>query len=334
MSSNAVDSPHVSDNESTNPYDVLRDDEDDEVPTDADEDGVLTDIEQKESEDDSISNNSARLSDPSESEYESATDTMTLVGKKKKSVNSTSNTPLMDPQTHVSLESYATPDSNPKTPSRSTNPMAMEQSSPDSKPRAKTNPTMGQNSSNQDAIDSHNLENPPTKDAPRRLFDNRKLPPMTADEISPSVLDDLLYSARQYDTTLIATSEVLTQASSQSGLNNEVGQEKNTNPVPTLQHGFRPAPIPPQEGRGRGGRFPQQGYPNQPRPGTLHPSVAHQQTQGTTATGNQVQNMDTDNSAPARGTSGTRLFLHLANLLTSVSTITVTKEIFLMYLAH
>jgi hypothetical protein len=212
MSSNAVDSPHVSDNESTNPYDVLQDDEDDEVPTDADEDGVLTDIEQKESEDDSISNNSARQSDPSESEYESATDTMTLVGKKKKSVNSTSNTPLMDPQTHVSLESYATPDSNPKTPSRSTNPMAMEQSSPDSKPRAKTNPTMGQNSSNQDAIDSHNLENPPTKDAPRRLFDNRKLPPMTADEISPSVLDDLLYSARQYDTTLIATSEVSTQA--------------------------------------------------------------------------------------------------------------------------
>jgi hypothetical protein len=143
MSSNAVDSPHVSDNESTNPYDVLRDDDDDEVSTDADEDEVLTDIEQKESEDDSISNNSARPSDPSESEYESAsTDTMTLVGKKKKSVNSTSNTPMMDPQTHVSLESYATPDLNPKTPSRSTNPMAMEQSSPDSKPRAKPNPTM------------------------------------------------------------------------------------------------------------------------------------------------------------------------------------------------
>jgi hypothetical protein len=103
----------------------------------------------------------------------------------------------------------------------------------------------------------HNLENPPTKDAPRRLFDNCKLPPTTTDEISPSVLDDLLYSARQYDTILVATSKVLTQVLSQSGLNKEVGQEKNTNPVPTLQDGFRPAPIPPQGDRGRGGRFPQ-----------------------------------------------------------------------------
>jgi hypothetical protein len=60
-----MDSPTASDNESNNPYDVLRDE---------DEDEVLTDVDQKTEEE---SDHSAR-SEPSESEYESATDTASL----------------------------------------------------------------------------------------------------------------------------------------------------------------------------------------------------------------------------------------------------------------
>jgi hypothetical protein len=73
MGSNAVESPSVSDTESNNPYDVLRDD-DDEIPTDA---------EKNESDDDGdtmSTQNSAHFS-PSESDYESAHDTMSLAGK-------------------------------------------------------------------------------------------------------------------------------------------------------------------------------------------------------------------------------------------------------------
>jgi hypothetical protein len=292
MSSNVVDSPHVSDNESNNPYDVLRDDDDDEAHTDDDADEVPTDMEQKESEDDSLSNNSARPSDPSESEYESAMDSMSLVGKKKQrtSVDSTPPTAL---QTQASLEPYATPDSNSKTLARSTISTNMEQGSPDSKPPAKINPTMVKNSSNQDASDPQNIDALPMNDASRRLFENRKSPSTTADEISPSVLDDLLYNARQYDTTLLATSGVSIQASSQSGPNKEFDQEKNTKLVSTLQHGFRPAPTLPQGGRGRGGRF---SHPNH-RPGIQHILSSHQQSQGTEI-GNQTQNMDTNDPSP------------------------------------
>jgi hypothetical protein len=73
MSGNTADSPSASDTESKNPYDVLRDD-DDEVPMD---------IDQKESDEDEdmlSTKNSARFS-PSESDYESAHDTMSLAGQ-------------------------------------------------------------------------------------------------------------------------------------------------------------------------------------------------------------------------------------------------------------
>jgi hypothetical protein len=169
----------------------------------------------------------------------------------------------------------------------------MEQGSPDSKPPAKINPTMVKNSSNQDASDPQNIDALPMNDASRRLFENRKSPSTTADEISPSVLDDLLYNARQYDTTLLATSGVSIQASSQSGPNKEFDQEKNTKLVSTLQHGFRPAPTLPQGGRGRGGRF---SHPNH-RPGIQHILSSHQQSQGTEI-GNQTQNMDTNDPSP------------------------------------
>jgi hypothetical protein len=72
MNANATDSPPPSDSESNNPYDVLRDDDDDEVPTDLDQKSG------DESEDKSL------RSEPSESEYESATDTISLTSKLKK----------------------------------------------------------------------------------------------------------------------------------------------------------------------------------------------------------------------------------------------------------
>jgi hypothetical protein len=76
MSGNTADSPSASDTESNNPYDVLRDDDDE----------VTTDIDQKESDEDEdamSTQNSARFS-PSESDYESAHDTMSLVGQTMK----------------------------------------------------------------------------------------------------------------------------------------------------------------------------------------------------------------------------------------------------------
>jgi hypothetical protein len=56
MNANEMDSPPPSDNESNNPYDALRDDNDD---------GVSTDVEQKSGKE---SDNLMR-SEPSESEY-------------------------------------------------------------------------------------------------------------------------------------------------------------------------------------------------------------------------------------------------------------------------
>jgi hypothetical protein len=69
MSSNTVDSPSDSDNDSNNPYDVLQDDDEEEVPTD---------VDQKFEEE---SDNSPRV-ESSESEYESA---MAPVGNKSQS---------------------------------------------------------------------------------------------------------------------------------------------------------------------------------------------------------------------------------------------------------
>jgi hypothetical protein len=74
MSANVATSPSESDNDSNNPYDVRRDD---------DEDEVLTDTDQKESEDDMMSIHSAWPLEPSKSDYESANDTMSLIGKSK-----------------------------------------------------------------------------------------------------------------------------------------------------------------------------------------------------------------------------------------------------------
>jgi hypothetical protein len=62
MSSNVAESPDASDNESNNPYDVLRDDDEEEVPTDDDKEEVSTVLDQKELEDESLSNHSARTS--------------------------------------------------------------------------------------------------------------------------------------------------------------------------------------------------------------------------------------------------------------------------------
>jgi hypothetical protein len=95
MTANATDSPPPSDSESNNPYDVLRDNDDNEVPTDLDQKSG------DESEDKSL-----RL-EPSESEYESATDTISLTSKLKKpkrtsddSIVTQEPTPSLDSQSN------------------------------------------------------------------------------------------------------------------------------------------------------------------------------------------------------------------------------------------
>jgi hypothetical protein len=289
MNSNAADSPYASDNDSNNPYDALRDDEEDKVPTDDDAEDILTDTDKKESEEDSTSNQSARPSDPSESDYKSANDTMSLAGKKPTHHMEHTDQNVSKDLSQASPEAYATPVS--KHPAKLDHPLETESSrseSPDSKPRAKTNP-IGNTARSHTDTNSGNSE---MQDASRRLFDNRKPPAqMTVEEISPSVLDDLLYEARQHDTTLLATTGNPTRAPTQPGPNMATTHGNNANePVPTLQHGFRPIPIPLQGGRGRGGRAPQRN-PNQPRSGIQHPVAANQRMQAN-------QSMDIENPAP------------------------------------
>jgi hypothetical protein len=286
MDSNVADSPYASDNDSNNPYDVLRDDDEDEVPIDVAED-ALTDTDQKESEEDSTSNQSTRPSEPSESDYESANDTMSLAGKKPRlNTEPTDTMASINSETQAPSESNTTPVSSPKFPAKVDYPTEPSLSDTDSKPRAKSNP-VGNRPSGQNDTNSSNPEDHHMQDASRRLFDNRKPPPaMTAEEISPSDLDNLIYEARQHDTTLFATSGNSTPALSQQGTNMVTANGNITKvPVPTPQHGFRPFPIPPQGGRGRGGRVPQRNN-NQPRSGIQHPLAAGQ---------TQANQMDIDN---------------------------------------
>jgi uncharacterized membrane protein YkoI len=212
MSSNTMDSPTASDNESNNPYDVLRDE---------DEDEVLTDVDQKSEEE---SDHSAR-SEPSESEYESATDTASLGTSPPKTTtepDTTSEFPATPPQGtnstdsnhRNSLDTEASPDS------------------PDFKPRAKDTNVASSIPEECKAPDQDRS----LQVASRRLFDdNRKKPPSTtttADEITPSVLDDLLYEARQYDATLIAASGTSTTTQLDS---TEIDQDKQAKmPSPKL----------------------------------------------------------------------------------------------------
>jgi hypothetical protein len=136
-------------------------------------------------------------------------------------------------------------------------------------------------------------------DKPRRLFDNRKPPPTTADEISRLVLNDLLYEARQHDTSLIATSGNPSAVVTQPGPNKEPVDGKNVDKaVSTLQHGFRPVPSSYQiGGHGRGGRFAQR-IPNQPRLGTQQPLASIHPTRESIPTSNQTRNSDTDTPMP------------------------------------
>jgi hypothetical protein len=185
MSSNTVDSPSASDNDSNNPYNVLQDDDEDEVPTDVDQ--------KSEEESDHLCR-----AESSESEYESATDT-TPVGNKSQSKIITY---LSETSEYPSTQTSNPKESN-RTNSNSGNFSDTEDSPrdfPGAKPRAKATSGLSFDVNNTSVVD------PLLQDTSRRLFHNRKHPPSTkttAEEINPSLLDNLVYEARQYDATRI-----------------------------------------------------------------------------------------------------------------------------------
>jgi hypothetical protein len=121
---------------------------------------------------------------------------------------------------------------------------------PDSKPAAKetndaSTPLVGQKS------ESNEDESPSASNSSRYPLENRKPASTThVHDIAPSVLDESLYEARQYDSTLIATSGIPTlhQSSTQaiSNLNMNSGQSTQERSHP----GLNPFPT---AGRGRGG---------------------------------------------------------------------------------
>jgi hypothetical protein len=266
MSSNTVDSPYASDNDSNNPNDVLRDDDEDEVPTD----------------------HSSR-SEPSESEYNSATDTAP-VGNKSRSKTT------MDP--NETSKSPSTPTSNPKVINRAgpnsrnlsdTEDTPMD--SPDSKPRAKATPGPSLDGSNASEADLS------LQDTSRRLFDNRKHPPSTkttAKEIIPPVLDDLLYKARQYDATLIEATSITTSMTTQLDPM-ETDQDKQAEmPGPRAQLGPRRGL--PAGGRGRGGGLPLR-LPTQAHLGPIRQMAPISTQPLSTGTQSQAQ-IDNDSPMP------------------------------------
>jgi hypothetical protein len=255
MSGNTADSPIASDNESTNPYDVLRDDDDE----------VTTDIDQKESDEDEdaiSSQNSARLS-PSESDYESAHDTMSLAGHtmnlQRKMVFSDDGSQTNQGKLHPlaiaatraeNQETIASPSPNAFKSSDVMETTSFGDHEPlDSKPPARDNDLVSSPSDTQNEPNAEELSSSPNSS--RNLCDNRKAAPTThVDDIEPSVLDDLLYEASQHDSALISTSG----GSTISHLATQVNPVPNLNSKPSTQAKSRPGPSPfPAAGRGRGG---------------------------------------------------------------------------------
>jgi hypothetical protein len=278
MSSNAATGSSGSDNESTNPYDVLRDDE--EV-----EEEVLTDVDPKEPDDDSMSTHSAQPSEPSESDYESANDSLSRVSMAKKPRLIQDPTPTLNVNSEEFPQTFETPAPSP--PAKKLVPTPQTESSespdgpdhkhdetPDLKPHAQ--PRMNDNRPLKD--DNRMSENDaPLLEASRRLFNNQdSSSPMrtNVDDISPSVLDDLLYEASQYDSVLIKTSGN-TLTADEHGSNVEMAtasQSDQRKPAP------RPAPQFPARGRGRGGRM-QPPLPNSAYAPKLHPLAVAQASQ-------------------------------------------------------
>jgi hypothetical protein len=234
MNANAMDSSPPSDNESNNPYDALRDDEDD--------DEVPTDVEQKSVEE---SDNSMRSSEPSESEYESANDTMSHTRPKKLSITED------DIATQETTQSPHLNNSGMTTSPDGVNiSEKMQMDSPDSKPRAQDLTAISQpcaESAGQEQL----------SDTARRLFENRNPPPQSkVDEITPSVLDDLLYEARQYDSTHVSSSGP-TSSAALSASNMDIDQDSQRHPNrESLPIQKAPRPLPSAAGRGRGGGRP------------------------------------------------------------------------------
>jgi hypothetical protein len=209
MSSNTADSPSASDTKSNNPYNVLQDDNDE----------VTMDIDQTDEDEDAMSTqNSARFS-LSESDYESAHNTMSLVGQTMKlhrkmefsddglQTNQGKLHPLAIAA--ICVENQEKNASSSPSVSKSSDPM--EVTSPgddeplDSKPPAQETDIV---SSPSDTQNEHNAEEfSSSPNSSRHLCDNRKAAPTThVNNIEPSVLDNLLYEASQHDSTLILTS--------------------------------------------------------------------------------------------------------------------------------
>jgi hypothetical protein len=278
MSSNAATGSSGSDN-STNPYDALRDDEEVEE--------VLTDVDPNEPDEDSMSTHSARPSEPSESDYESANDSLSRVSTAKKSrlindsalnlsatpedVPPTFETPTPSPQATKLVPSPQTEFSV-----SSEGPVHKQNEFSGSKPHAQPNAK----DSRQPKEDRRASENEDHLiDAPRRLFDNQNASsPMQTDvnDISPSVLDDLLYEASQYDSVLIKTSGTKPTADAHGSTAEmaTVSQPDQRKQAP------RPGPQFPAGGRGRGGRM-QPLLPNTTYASTVHTVAAAQSSQST-----------------------------------------------------
>jgi hypothetical protein len=208
MSSNVATGSSESDN-SNNPYDALRDDEEVEE--------VLTDVDPNEPDEDSMSTHSARLSEPSESDYESANDSLSRVSMAKKPRLINDSAPTLNANPEEVPQTFETPAPSPQAKKLAPTPQTEFSESPeepdhkhnessDSKPHAQPSANDSRPPKD-DHRASENEEHLP--DASQSLFDNQNTSsPMqtNVDGISPSVLDDLLYEASQYDSVLIKTS--------------------------------------------------------------------------------------------------------------------------------
>jgi hypothetical protein len=262
MNLNEATASSESENESNNPYDVLRENEEED---EADEEEVSTDVDQNETEDVSMSINSDRPSEPSESDYESANDSLSRVNMSKTEAeqNLMVNQETEDPAspsreekkvpTPLSKESSDLPDGRYQTPTES----------PDSKPHAR--------SSIRDRSPSRDMET-------------------NVNDITPSVLDDLLYEARQHDSMLIGTigKPISLPAETETDTASNLQQRK---PAP------RSAPQLSVGGRGRGGRMPSR-MPNTASMPKTHPLPAAQSSHSQALPLKPAGSTDTDTVMP------------------------------------
>jgi hypothetical protein len=133
-------------------------------------------------------------------------------------------------------------------------------------------------------------------------------------DISPSVLDDLLYEASQYDSVLIKTSGTKPTADAHGSTAEmaTVSQPDQRKQAP------RPGPQFPAGGRGRGGRM-QPLLPNTTYASTVHTVAAAQSSQSTQPLPRQPTVLtDTDSrmmDAQPEKKRRTRFFFYMSNVI-------------------